>query len=138
MPEMVEATRRAYGAGKGIYAMKALAGGHLGRQFREALAWVRNLGCTHSVAVGMKSVAEVEVDTAVFEGRDLAPGAGAEFYAEKRIKVIQACTGCGSCVAVCPASALTLVDGKALCDPDACLTCGYCADACPNFAIRLV
>jgi predicted aldo/keto reductase-like oxidoreductase len=138
MPEMVEATGKAFASGKGVYAMKALAGGHLGRQYQPALSWVRDLGCVHSLAVGMKSVAEVEVDVAFFEGLQPPADAGAAFYAEKRVKVIQACTGCGSCVAVCPGAALEIVEGKARCDPDRCLACGYCADACPNFAIRLV
>lgn len=138
MPEMVEATRRAYAAGKGVYAMKALAGGHLGRRFLPALAWVRELGCVHAVAVGMKSPAEVEVDVAVFEGRPVAPEAGEPFYAAKRVKVIGSCTGCGSCVTVCPAAALQVVDSQARCDHDLCVTCGYCGEACPNFAIRLV
>lgn len=138
MPEMIAASRRIFAAGKGVYAMKALAGGHLGRQFAAALDWVRKLGCTHSVAVGMKSPAEVDLDVAVFEGRPVPENAGEPFYNRKRIKIIGSCTGCGSCVAICTSAALEVVDGKAHCDADRCILCGYCGEACPNFAIRLV
>lgn len=138
MPEMVEASREAYAAGRGVFAMKALAGGHLGHDFLAALTWVRNLGCVHSVAVGMKSAAEVEVDVAVFEGRPVPADAGESFYREKRILVNSACTGCGSCAGVCPAAAITVADGRASCDHSLCVSCGYCGQACPSFAIRLV
>ncbi len=46
------------------------------------------------------------------------------------------CTGCGSCVEVCPAGAIT-VDRIAAIDAEACLECGACVDECPNEAISL-
>lgn len=45
------------------------------------------------------------------------------------------CTGCGDCVDVCPAGAISLVHGKAQIDAAACIDCGSCADACPRGAI---
>jgi ferredoxin len=47
------------------------------------------------------------------------------------------CTGCETCVETCPASAISMVDGKAKVDPDTCIDCGACVDACPVEAISL-
>jgi ferredoxin len=48
------------------------------------------------------------------------------------------CTGCGDCVATCPAGALELVAGKAqLARPDDCAFCGDCESLCPPGAIAL-
>ncbi len=48
------------------------------------------------------------------------------------------CTGCASCVDICPMDALTL-DGseKAAWDPARCIGCGLCVSWCPEGAIRL-
>ncbi|MCB2228451.1 MAG: electron transfer flavoprotein subunit alpha [Desulfarculaceae bacterium] len=46
------------------------------------------------------------------------------------------CTGCGSCVDVCPFEALELIDDKAQVN-DACTLCGACADECPEGAITV-
>ncbi|MBQ7284539.1 MAG: glycyl-radical enzyme activating protein [Oscillospiraceae bacterium] len=40
------------------------------------------------------------------------------------------CTGCGKCIAKCPNSANTMVDGKAELDRSKCNACGICADWC--------
>lgn len=48
------------------------------------------------------------------------------------------CTGCGACVDVCPAGALTLVDQVALVDEERCTGCDACIDACPQDAIHPV
>lgn len=48
-----------------------------------------------------------------------------------------ACTGCGSCVPVCPNRALAMMpDGLAF-DRHACTACGACVPACPNEARQL-
>jgi pyruvate formate lyase activating enzyme len=44
------------------------------------------------------------------------------------------CTGCGECVKVCPAKAITMVDGKSRTDRLICKGAGKCAAACPNEA----
>ncbi len=48
------------------------------------------------------------------------------------------CTGCGDCVAVCPADCLEQ-RGKLpwLPRPADCVSCGACAAVCPTAAIRL-
>ena len=45
------------------------------------------------------------------------------------------CMGCGACAGVCPADALSLDGGTAVCDAAKCTGCGACAGACPVEAI---
>lgn len=47
------------------------------------------------------------------------------------------CLGCEACVGTCPASAISMADGKAVVNPDECLDCGACVDACPASAIKM-
>ncbi len=47
------------------------------------------------------------------------------------------CTGCGSCVEVCPARTLSLQDGKAIVTGDRSLNCGHCEAVCPTGAITV-
>ncbi len=51
------------------------------------------------------------------------------------------CTGCGTCVAQCPASALALVDTPAgplaVVDPELCIGCFCCQEMCPEKAMSL-
>ncbi len=46
------------------------------------------------------------------------------------------CTGCGSCVEVCPVEAISLVDEKAVVS-DECTLCGMCVDSCEFDAISM-
>ena len=48
------------------------------------------------------------------------------------------CTGCGSCVDVCPEPAITIHDDLAMINEDLCIQCGTCANVCPADAIREV
>ena len=49
-----------------------------------------------------------------------------------------ACSGCGSCVSLCPTDAITLnKEGVAQRDETACFGCGVCARSCPEEAISL-
>lgn len=45
------------------------------------------------------------------------------------------CTGCGTCVEVCPGGAVTLANQKAAVDADRCTGCGLCIEACLTGAI---
>jgi len=40
------------------------------------------------------------------------------------------CIACGTCIAECPADAITEGDIYVI-DADKCVSCGACADACP-------
>ncbi|MBN1922283.1 MAG: 4Fe-4S binding protein [Anaerolineae bacterium] len=48
---------------------------------------------------------------------------------------IERCTGCGECLRVCSAGAITLDGGKARVDFSRCLGCEACALVCPNGAV---
>lgn len=45
------------------------------------------------------------------------------------------CTGCTSCVRVCPTEAIRVRDRKAHIDPNRCVDCGNCVEACTFHAI---
>jgi len=47
------------------------------------------------------------------------------------------CTACGTCVAQCPAQALSIVEGLAVADRDKCIGCFCCQEMCPEKAISL-
>lgn len=48
------------------------------------------------------------------------------------------CSGCGTCVDICPMQAIAVKNGKAWIDQDMCVECGHCADVCPQNAISAV
>ena len=138
--DMAAAITAAAGAGKGIYAMKALAGGNLIASARESLTYVRDLQGVHAVALGMLSTREIDANLAFFEGR---PGDAHRWQQlegrRRQLRIMsQFCTGCSACATACSEGGLQLVDGKATVDTDACVLCGYCAAACPEFIIRVV
>ena len=45
------------------------------------------------------------------------------------------CVGCGACVEVCPAQAISMVGGKAKINADKCVDCGKCGQVCPQGAL---
>lgn len=47
------------------------------------------------------------------------------------------CTGCYSCVEVCPTKAIKEVAGKAIIIPDKCVGCGLCIKECPENIIYM-
>jgi len=134
--EMLAAIAHAAKMGKGIYAMKPLGGGHLLNNWAAALEFCLSLQDLASVAVGMKSVEEVDSNVRFFNGERGLENPNSN---HRRLHVDEWCVGCGSCVAACPNSALGVVDGRAkvVC-PDNCVFCGYCGAACPEFAIKVI
>ena len=46
------------------------------------------------------------------------------------------CTGCGSCVDICPFVGIEIIDNKAVIT-ESCNFCGSCLDACPVNAILI-
>jgi len=50
--------------------------------------------------------------------------------------VTEDCSGCKTCIPLCPFSAISRVEGKAEINPILCKGCGTCVAACPSGAIR--
>jgi NAD-dependent dihydropyrimidine dehydrogenase PreA subunit len=52
---------------------------------------------------------------------------------------LKKCTGCGTCVDVCPVSMYELRDGKStVINVDECLVCRVCETECPENAIIVI
>ncbi len=137
--EMIAAIGKVHAANKGIYAMKALSGGHLIDDIKGAFRFVRDIPGMTSVAVGMVHPDELAMNLQIFSDDSYEPILPAETKRKrKRLMVMGFCIGCGRCVSVCPSSALSLKDGKAVVDPEKCILCGYCSPGCPMFALRLI
>lgn len=138
--EMAAAIAEAAGAGKGVYAMKALAGGNLIAEARVSLAYVRSLPGVTGVAVGMLSEAEVDANLALFSGEPPVDRVWRDLEnRRRRLRIMDRfCKGCGACVPACASGALSLVGGKVRVAEEDCILCGYCAAACPEFIIRVV
>lgn len=137
--DMYAAIIQAWRAGKGIYAMKPIGGGNLIADAENALRYVLNQPAIHAVAVGMKTVAEVEMNVAIAEGRPVPAAVRQRVNQERRCLHIEDwCAGCGTCVDTCRYAALAVVNGKLQVDPTKCLLCGYCGAACPQFCIKII
>ncbi|HBY58004.1 MAG TPA: aldo/keto reductase [Candidatus Atribacteria bacterium] len=136
---MITAISEAHQEGKGLYAMKALAGGHLIDQLEESLNFVRNIQGISSVAVGMLNQKELELNVKIFNNEELPREVFTkQTKPSKSLFISRFCKGCGTCVKACPNNALSLKNGKAVVDRKLCILCGYCNPVCPEFAIRLI
>ncbi len=139
--DMVKAIEKAANSGKGIYVMKALAGGNLLPEFHSALEWARQLKGISSVSVGVVSVKELLQNLKQFglktpETERVSPEITIK---DKRLHILERlCTGCAKCVDSCPNNALFLEGEKARINHDNCILCGYCSPHCPLFLIRMV
>lgn len=137
--DMIKAISQASKEGKGLYAMKALAGGRLIGELEESINFVRNIAEINSVAVGMISEDELELNIKIFNNEEISQEL---FYKKikpnKKLFISGFCIGCGTCVKTCPNQALSLVNGKAEVNHDLCILCGYCNPVCPKFAIRIL
>jgi len=138
--EMAGAIAACARAGKGVYAMKALAGGNLISEARQSLAYVAGLDGVHGLAIGMLSEREIDANIALLDSGVADDATWQKLETRRRrLKIMeQFCKGCGMCVEICGSSSLSLVNGKAVVDEATCVLCGYCGAACPDFMIRVV
>ena len=138
--EMADAIRINAAAGKGIYAMKALAGGNLISKAREAIQYVLDIEGIHGIAIGMLSEAEIDANIRLFEQGMADESTWKPLESRRRHLQIMTnfCKGCGRCVEICGSSALKMADGIPVVDENNCILCGYCAEGCPEFIIRVV
>lgn len=138
--QMLDAIRYASDRGKGLYGMKAMAGGKLSDQAQQCINWAFQVEGLASFAVGMKSVAEVHINTAWAKGEEPDPQYLKSYVAEKRrILVEETCVGCGSCLKRCGQRAISLLPqtSKAFIEEKKCVLCGYCRDNCETGAIAI-
>jgi ferredoxin len=87
----------------------------------------------------MQSVAEIDYNTALFEG--LEPSVELERVTAgvpRALHVHDWCHGCGRCAAACKSGAIRIEGGRAVPDHQKCVLCGYCAAACPEFCIKVL
>lgn len=137
--DMFEAIKKVHRVGKGIYAMKVLAGGYLIKRIEEAISFVRNREEIQSIALGMVHPGELSINLRIFRNQKInQTELIKEEFARKRLFVSGFCKGCGTCIKACPNQALSLQEGRAVIDYSRCLTCGYCVPHCPSFAMRIV
>ncbi|HYE09338.1 MAG TPA: aldo/keto reductase [Patescibacteria group bacterium] len=137
--EMVQAIKKLYRAGKGVYLMKVLAGGSLIKNYHKAMEYARNIEDYHSIALGMTSLAEVEYNVNYFNGKQSDELLFHTADDKRALVNSYLCKSCGKCIAECPNNAISFDnDNKACIDHNTCLTCGYCTPVCPEFAIRVV
>lgn len=136
--DMVKAINYARAAGKGIYAMKALGGGNLLNDAYNSFAFVRNLTSIHSMALGMKSRDEIDLNIAWMEQRRVPELESKVAHQPRRLLIEDECLGCGKCTENCRYQALQLENGRATVDQENCILCGYCSRFCEQFCIKIV
>lgn len=133
MEEMAQALMMARAAGKGIVAMKPLAGGHYCKSAKQAIQFVLQQPYLDTIALGMQNRHELAYNLAMFQGREPLH----EVVQSRTMHVADWCIGCGKCAARCKQHAIVVCGGKAVIDMEKCIMCGYCASTCPEFCIKV-
>ena len=137
LTDMLQAINLAVVCGKGIYAMKVLAGGHLVQSAKLSMQWALAQSDFAAIAIGMQSENEIAANCRLFSGLptgELFTRAKQEL---RRIIVQDWCRGCGACVERCQSGAIKIVQGRAVVRENSCLLCGYCAEVCEDFCIKV-
>ncbi|HXL04196.1 MAG TPA: aldo/keto reductase [Bacillota bacterium] len=135
---MLQAIEMAHSQGKGIYSMKAIGGGALLHNVEGALKFAIEQPCVDSIAVGIKTLDELEMDLAIFEGREPDKALRERTCLDKALLIEPWCIGCGECVKKCSHGALSVVSGRAVVDKAKCVLCGYCQAVCPEVCMKVV
>lgn len=137
--EMLEALVDANRLGRGIYGMKPLGGGNLLKSFQDCFDFVLNIPYLDSIAVGMQTKDEIDVNAAIFEGKEVDKETLNKISSKKRKLIIDKwCEKCGSCISHCNHNALRIENDKLVVDENKCVLCSYCSKYCPNFYIKVI
>ena len=140
LKDMINVLREAKEHGIGIYSMKPLGGGHLQNSSLESLSFVRDLSFVDSVAVGLRSFAEIDFALHLFRGEKVPSAVYEQISRKKRMLsyIPEDCTECFSCIEACPQKALNWESNRPVVVEDKCIWCGYCGANCPGFCLRIV
>ena len=134
--DMSRAIQQAAGCGKGIYTMKALGGGNLAAHYQRALDYAFSRPGVSSVMLGFGCRQDID-DIVNYTNGTMSPSYAPD-VSNKRVRVNhEDCEGCGTCIPMCAAGAISFdkKNGLAIIDQSLCVTCGYCAQSCPVRAI---
>lgn len=135
--DMLAACQTAKANGKGVYSMKAIAGGALMQQAKEALKWAFAKDELDAVAIGFKDKAELATNIGWYHGEEPAEAKDVRLLDRNMaFDKDPVCHGCGKCIEKCSSEAISLSEEKILVwDKEKCIYCGYCIAACPWFCI---
>ncbi|KUO53418.1 MAG: hypothetical protein APF76_09260 [Desulfitibacter sp. BRH_c19] len=136
--DMLRAIEKAHNNGKGTYAMKVLVGGYLIGDLIDAIAYVRGIRSIDSIAIGMVSEKELELNLKVFNNEVIEESMLPNMSTKKLLITEFFCKKCGACLKVCPNNALTLGEHSVEVNHTKCLLCGYCLPECSELAIRII
>lgn len=133
-----EIIRKAYQAGKGIYAMKPLAGGHLVTDLAASLRYALDFPYMHAVTVGMVTREELDINLKIYHNETLTADELEAASRRKKMFISFYCRGCALCLGACAHGAITMKEEKAFIADHKCILCGYCRKACPHSMIRVI
>ena len=139
LEDMENAVEQCFKNDKGVYIMKALAGGNLIHSYADAVDYVRDFAAERApVAIGMVSVDEVHANINYFNGDEVNIQPIDTNTNKKFLIVPTLCKSCGKCIATCHSGVISMGENYAVIDNENCLCCGYCVTVCPQFAIRMI
>ncbi|MGV8146839.1 MAG: aldo/keto reductase [Alkaliphilus sp.] len=137
--DMLRELKKAQEMGKGIYGMKPFGGGNLLNSFQNCFEFVLNLPCIHSIAIGMRTTEEIQMNIDIFQGETKLEGIQKNInISNKKLNIAYWCDMCGECVKACGFDALVAKDSKIYINHDKCTLCGYCSKYCPQFCIKII
>ncbi len=132
---MAAELKKATANGKGVIAMKPLAGGHYIRNAADSLRYVKELDYINTVAVGMQNEQEIDYNIKLFDDNN---DIDIKYVGlDREMHIADWCKGCGKCQARCANGAIKVSGGKAKVNMKKCVLCGYCASVCPEFCIKV-
>ena len=137
------AARAVHAAGKAFISMKPLAAGGFIERVEEALRFYLDRPYCTCVAIGMQSVAEVQMNVHLLSGAAVPDAVRRQVAGQRRRLIIREwCEGCGLCLDVCPQGAMQLVEvpegRRPHVDDQLCMHCGYCSLRCPHMAAKII